>query len=589
MVGLSGHVVEAGLFDLTSAFGLSLTDFVLSILANIAYYVLTIASWFLTVAGTLLNASINLTLHIKQLLEAVPAVYTAWMVVRDISSMFFIFALLWLAITMILSIEKQKIGDLVKNIIIAGILINFSFFIVGAMIDFSNVISLQFYRAIAPGKEYGTNVNSLSSIASQAFNDGGISDVFMQALRPQSFYKNTGQLKQKDVDIQMIIAGVGGTVVMVIAALSFLATALAFIIRTGMLILLLAFSPLWMAGMVIPQIKRDLSDKWWGHLKANLIFMPVYLLFTYIAMRLLLGDNPPATSIANILTGTSNVKSDGVLGASYFGMILSYVLAIMFIMAPLIAALQVGGKAMSFGKQWGDNFSGWGKRRLQEVGRFAGRNTVGAAAGRINDSAFAKKFYASNPTIGLAASKGLSKVSGAGFGDKKGSYDAVLKQKKKDLLGLQKHVGKEYQATFNEHLAKPSILAKMVGSRAGKQVAADTQKKAAAEVKMQQKKTVQENKNKAEAELKRLEESIEKDSRGVGFAPGKPPTAAELEKLKELKEQISKYNVELGEIYDLEEENRSEKIAEKVAEKSKKTDGDGSKKKDDDKDKPKTS
>lgn len=327
-------------------------DPVLKLVGYLAYICLTIASWFLTVCGTLLNASINLTLHIKDLLTVMPAVYSTWGLIRDISSMFLIFMLLYAAIMLILDMEDRvgvSIGGLIKNLIIAGILINFSFFIVSVMVDFSNVISIQFYNAIAPGKEF---IPGHTGFIDQAFNDGGISNVFMQALAPQAAYATNGALRSGDVSMNMIIAGVGGAVVMIFAALSFLVAAFAFVIRTGMLLLLLAFSPLWMAGMVIPKIKSELSDKWWGYLYSSLVFMPVYLLFTYIAMRMLLGDNPPSTAIANTLFHTAQYSTNsGISGSAYFGMIMSYVLALLFINAPLYAAMQLGGKTMDWAKK----------------------------------------------------------------------------------------------------------------------------------------------------------------------------------------------------------------------------------------------
>ncbi len=460
VVAFSGHVAHAQANAISSLFNLDLAGFFLAALANLAYYALTVASWFLTVCGTLLNASINLTLHISQLLVTVPAVYTTWALIRDLSSMFFIFALLYAAIMMILGVEKQGFGDLVKNIIIAGVLINFSFFFVSVMIDASNIISLQLYRAIAPGKEYGQDINSLSSLASQAFNDGGISNVFMQALQPQTFYENKGQLSGKDVSMQMLIGGVGGTVVMIIAALSFLVAALAFCIRTGMLLLLLAFSPLWMAGKVIPQIKSEIADPWWNYLYSNLVFMPVYLLLLYVAMRMLLGDNPPDTAISHILNKTGGKTSDGVLGASYFGMILNYVIAIMLINAPLLAAMKVGGSVMGLSKKYSgmltSKMGSWAKGGAMATGGYAARSTIGRAAS-IADKHLANTSWGNKLISRDLRAATLGKVASSKFGTKRSYGDTLKEQKDVDKKQHEIERTNEFHANLVESRKPPVI------------------------------------------------------------------------------------------------------------------------------------
>ena len=432
------HVAHASL--LSVAFESIIIDPVLKLVGYLAYIAMTIAGWFLTVCGTLLNASISLTLHIKDILTVMPAVYSTWAIIRDISSIFFIFMLLYAAAAIILQVEDRlqiHLSSLIKNLIIAGVLINFSFFFVSVMIDASNIVSLQFYNAIAPGKDFNPATPG-SNLVSSAFNDGGISNVFMQALAPQASYANNGALKGGDVNINAIIAGVGGTVIMTTAGLSFLAAAFAFVIRTGMLLLLLAFSPLWMAGMVIPKIKAEMSDKWWGYLYSNLVFMPVYLLFTYVAMRMLLGDDPaglngPSTAIANSLFHMNTFNaSGGVGGAPYLGMIMSYVLALLFINFPLLAAMRVGGVATDIGKKYSGTFQGWAQKRLGTAGRGAWMYTGGRAASAVSRSERLKNF-AGNSQVGEYALKGIRGVAG--------SYDKKLKSQVESRTDFAESLG----------------------------------------------------------------------------------------------------------------------------------------------------
>lgn len=385
------------------------SDSIISILSILAYAAMTIASFFLTICGTILNASMNLTLHIKQLLDVMPAVYTVWAVVRDISSMAFIFFLLYAAFILILGIEDRQglsINKFIKDLVVAGVLINFSFFLVGIAIDMSNVVSLQFYNAIAPGKDFNleNNGTAVKDYISQAFNDGGISNVFMQALSPQSAYSTNGALTNGNTDMNVLLAGIGGTVIMVLAGLSFLVAAGVFIIRTGMLLVLLALSPLWMAGMVIPRIKAEFSDPWMKALMQNLLVMPVYLAFTYIAMRILLGDNPPTTAIAQSMFHiTKTGDNTGVMGATYIGMIMSYAIAMLFVNFPLYAAAKVGGSAVGWATK--------GRGYLGQVTQKAWNTSGGRVASRIAQNEKVQNF-AGNWKVGelaLKATRGVAK------------------------------------------------------------------------------------------------------------------------------------------------------------------------------------
>src|SRR4051812_16826455 len=67
-------------------------------ISYIANFLLSFVSWFVTVTGIFLSISINLTMHIKNIYETVTGIKTVWIIVRDISSMFIIFFLLYYSI-----------------------------------------------------------------------------------------------------------------------------------------------------------------------------------------------------------------------------------------------------------------------------------------------------------------------------------------------------------------------------------------------------------------------------------------------------------------------------------------------------------
>src|SRR3989344_7328978 len=62
-----------------------------SLVASIGNLLLLLSSWTLSLAGMILNISIVLTMNIKAIYEATPAIKQIWIIIRNISSIFIIF------------------------------------------------------------------------------------------------------------------------------------------------------------------------------------------------------------------------------------------------------------------------------------------------------------------------------------------------------------------------------------------------------------------------------------------------------------------------------------------------------------------
>ncbi len=481
VLALTTHSAHAqSLFGIANAW-----DFLMKILASFMNVVLSVSSWFVALTGTLLNVSINLTMHIRDFVNSTPAIYDVWKAIRDISGMFIIFGLMYASIRMILG-KDAKLGQTIKNIVVAGVLINFSFFITGLCIDASNIVSLQLYNAITPGQpDIGKLINSrdaasvgtLPQIVNTLFSDGGLSAVFMQSLQLQTTFnsKNLGMSDPSagiSTPFRIILIGTTGVVIMITAGLSFLFASLAFVIRLVLLLILLAFSPIWFAAAIIPQLK-EYADEWWKVFKNQLIFMPAYLLFMYVALRIISNSNLFNTGAYGSLW--KGAQTNALVPTEFISFAINAALIIVMLNIPLLAAIKLGAVTGGLldGKKMGADIL-WKK-----VGSFTGRNTLGAGANKLNDSATMRRIYANNPNLGLAISKRLSKVSGSGFGEKNGSYDGTLKQRKKDIEALHKQVGtdsdkergKRYQNNMVQNLGKSSVFTLMMKDRANLEVA----------------------------------------------------------------------------------------------------------------------
>ncbi len=362
-----------------------------SILAGIANMVLRITSVFVLFTGTFLSVSVNLTTHISGIYETITGIKAVWITIRDLSSIFIIFSLIYFSIKTILGLSSTSVKQAILNIFMAGVLINFSLFFVRVAIDASNLISLQFYTAIAPNTDQHWTLK-------QAFDDGGLSNVFMQSLKIPAIYSNKGVFTGADVAAGITIATVAGIIVMVTAGLSFLAAAVAFTARTGILLFIMAISPIYFVGMIFPEVKAKVTAKIGGLLMSQLIFMPVYLALMYIALKII--SDPMFSSIFNpTVTGAVNQSAWGPV---WLGVILQYTLALIFINLPLVAAISLGGKGMG----WVPTGVDIGKK----VGGFLGRNTVGWASKGLGKG-FDKMAAAAQATpFGRGASTVLGKL-----------------------------------------------------------------------------------------------------------------------------------------------------------------------------------
>lgn len=376
-------------------------SFVNSFAASIGYLILSVSSWALIASGFVLNISMILTLNIKTLYEATPAIDQVWLLIRNLSSMFIIFALIYTSILTILDIAKTSASTLIKNIIMAGILINFSLFFTKTAIDASNLISLQFYRALVPSSAT-IEKKDLSKIISSSYGKGGLSDIFMQNMKLPSIYSNPkGMITgAANTDFFHIVIGtIGGSILMWLAAGSILAAAIAFIIRVVMLLLLMGFSPIYFVGMIFPEIRKNISDKWLGWLTGQLLFMPVYLILMYISVRFLTGVNGVGffnqLDTARTVNGTPN---NFLL--TMVGLILQYTIAYVLLLAPLIGAMQFGGKSMA----WGQSAQKWVSGALSGV---VGRNTAGRFARRAGRAFDSMAASAQNNTGGKFATSVL--------------------------------------------------------------------------------------------------------------------------------------------------------------------------------------
>ncbi len=445
-------------------------DFILNVAAEIGQLILQASAFFLSVVSIILNISIILTMNIKALYQATPAIDQTWLIIRNLSSIFIMFALLYTSIQTILDVGKANVKDMVGKIIMVGLLINFSLFFTKTAIDASNLISLQFYRAIVPGSENANinvingNTSPITNLLTGSFGAGGLSDVFMYNLKITKIYN--GQANKNGIlteanggaYFKILVSTIAGSALMIMAAGSFLAAAVAFIVRIVILLLLLAFSPVYFVGMIFPQIEQAVSKKWEGWLIAELTFMPVYLLFMYVALSFISTINPDKSNTGfmgaiDMATNGSQASSSGGIMLYMVGILLQYAIAFILISVPLMAAAKTGGVSMEWGQSAKKWVSGKLKAGSKETASFAMRHTVGKLASAA-DKHLADTPLGNSMTGRFVRSLTTEKAAKSKYGGSSSIKD--YEKEKKEVDKKAREINKV--AALNLALSNPSAI-----------------------------------------------------------------------------------------------------------------------------------
>jgi hypothetical protein len=325
--------------------------------------------------------------------------------VRDLGNMGFIFILLYAAIMTIVG-KGQDNKQLIVRIVVVAVLINFSLFFTKIVIDLANLLAITFYDAIAPG--------SLSSGISR-----GLSNSLMEPLKIQSIWNAGASLSGSN----LLIIGIMGTIISLIAAFVFFAVAILFVIRFVVLIFVLALSPIAFLAQVFPELKKY-GKQWQEALVGQAFFAPIYFFLTWIVIMVARGLPTYDGSMAEALVGT--VATGGKLhDPTSLGLLMNFLIIIALLITSLVVAKEWANKAPSVVGQatkWATGAAG--SATLGMAGRF-GRGTIGRAGQQVADSEWLKDRAPNSMMARLALATG-KKTSGASFDMRNAGFASEL-------------------------------------------------------------------------------------------------------------------------------------------------------------------
>jgi len=390
----------------------------LKLLSYVAYYVFVIVGWFVGIAGNVLNFALGMTINNAFYTgDSITAVTAGWTFTRDIVNIFFIFALLFIAIATILGIESYGAKKLLSTLIIIALLVNFSLLATQAIIFVTNALAYELYSAVTVTGSKSYLLNS-----SQKGFDKDITGALMQGLGQQKILGRSpasldvgptaGSQPQDAIGtgIAVIVTLVAGIFIMLFAGFIFLAAAFFFAARMAFLWILMILAPFGFVFLILPATK-GYAQKWWSALQSQAIFAPAFMFFILITIRISQSD---FLKIGETLKNTTSTTE------LLFLLIMQNLMIFLMLGGGLIVAKTLGiygaDGAMKMATSAGNAFKGY-------VGRGAARTFIARPASRLQDGKYAgvigrglKKFSAIPVVGGLGelASRGLQGASKVG-------------------------------------------------------------------------------------------------------------------------------------------------------------------------------
>lgn len=266
------------------------------------------------------------------------AVNVGWVMVRDVTNMFFVVILLLVAFGTILGLEQYEWKKMLVKFFFAAVLVNFSRIICGVIIDIGQVVMITFINGVA------------ATAGGNLINAFGLNKIMGlgKEITPEHF-------KSSDFFIAAISAVVFSAMVMAMMV------AFVFILLSRMIVLwiLIVLSPFAFVLSVIPQTQKYASQ-WWSEFGSHVVVGPAIAFFMWLAFAVV-GGGQINNEVADG-SSTPQVKSEsdtaGIGEAMDWNSMSNFAIALGILMVGAKTSQSLGtvggsamGKATDMGKK----------------------------------------------------------------------------------------------------------------------------------------------------------------------------------------------------------------------------------------------
>ena len=249
-----------GIFVVQPVFAEDIGSAVLnSVMQAITWIALGLSTWCIKMTIFLLGFIIEIAGYNGYL--DTPAVTVGWVMVRDVTNMFFVVILLIIAFGTILGLEQYEWKKLMVKFVLAAILVNFSRIICGLFIDVAQVFMVTFVNAVA-ATAGGNLIRMFSMESILSMSEGNL---------PESF-----------TDANLFVSAAAGLFFAAIMMAVMFAYMIILLFRMLVLWVLIILSPLAFVLNVIPQ-SQSYSARWWKEFGNHVMVGPVLIFFLWLS------------------------------------------------------------------------------------------------------------------------------------------------------------------------------------------------------------------------------------------------------------------------------------------------------------------
>lgn len=453
---------------------------------------LRIVSWILWLTGILFNVVVReMVVEMGKYVtsQSAEGIRAAWAIMRDLANIGIIGGLIAVAVGTILHLQNVNAKTYLVRLIIAALLVNFSYFFAGAIIDSSNFLATAIYKSVITTKECASNsgYDSLKGVfTSLGYAPAGQQDHCTIADRFLGVTNLQG-LRKAPTPVQQALAYVpGGQIINFITSdpqdtidlffynlllltfelvtiFVFLSAITLLIGRFVALILILISSPLGVAGIAIPKVS-GYAKKWWEALFSQALFAPIYFLLVGFSLAILANSK-------NAILGATNAEKGF---EAVIGIVLTFIVATVFMLQSLRIAKQLSEHTKELASVYKASgvLAGWIPKAytggLKYAGNTAGTTFIGLPADRLSrgyerwmakDGGLQKLIASTGVDRGIQ--KGINAVADAKFGGKEG-YQTKLKEQEERrarLADVKKSRGNLAKSTEEGGLVDKNSLA----------------------------------------------------------------------------------------------------------------------------------
>lgn len=351
---------------------------------------------FLQIAGFLAWLSANMLNYAIQIsiLDfaswSPTSLYPIWIIIRQIVSLVVVFAGLYLGFMYIIG-REDTFGKYIGWLAIFALFVNFSYPVTRALVDVSNVVSLNIYSSAVGSEALGTNFKSAATTSggntagSLIISKLGLTDLFVSATTVTTatgFNEKTGsgfvgQINTTPGALAAVAFALYAAFVM------FMATGI-LVMRAAIFSFLIVASPLLLVDAVVPKL-GDVAVKMRKMFFEQLIVAPVFMLMLALTLKFM--DVFQTGPLAN---GGDSVKV-------FFNLLMMTIMLHIMLKVTKAAAGTAGEMATNaMGK-----VGGFGLGVASGGAGLLARGSVGLAAARLRDSGVMDKMQGSRTGRGL--------------------------------------------------------------------------------------------------------------------------------------------------------------------------------------------